>query len=296
MKSTLSQQKQGIILALATFIMWGVFPIYFKLLSNVNPVTILANRIIWSFVLLFILLIGLRRLHNIRRLLHLKKVTAWLLLSGSLISCNWGIFIYAVEQGQILETSLGYFINPFFSILLGALVLGEKLSTIAKIATFIVLIAIGIQIYAMRGLPFIAIILPLTFALYGLIRKKITIPPLEGLFIETALITPLAIAFLIYTNISITAINIEQNTLLLLILSGAVTVFPLLTFIAATHRLPLSTIGFMQYISPSISLLVAVFLYHEHLDTYKLISFILIWLSLLMTTITSLRNKNHKTP
>lgn len=289
-----NQQHKGIILALSTFLMWGVFPVYFKLLDGVHSLQILAHRIFWSFLLLFILLIFLRRLHNIRRLLKVKKAIMWLLLSGTLISANWGIFIYAVEQGKILETSLGYFINPFFSILLGAIVLGEKLSLPAKISIIIVMIAICLQIYTLGGLPFISIFLPLSFALYGLIRKKITIPALEGLFIETSLMAPFALIFLIYTTINGNSGFGLHTTGGLLLLSGLVTVLPLLTFTSATHRLPLSTIGFMQYISPSISMIIAVLIYKENLDNYKLLSFILIWIGLIITTLSSLKTNITK--
>ena len=258
--------QKGFVLSLATFIMWGVFPIYFKWIDGVDAVQILAHRIVWSFVLLFLYLWFSRRLRSVQLLLRNKKTLLALMTTGVLISTNWGVFIYAVGKNQILETSLGYFVNPFFSILLGALLLGEKLGTTAKIASGLVLVSIAIQIYALGKLPLISLILPVSFALYGFIRKKIDVPSFAGLLIETAIIMPFALLFLIWSA------KTGQ--------SGLVTILPLLTYTAATHFLPLSTLGFMQYISPTISMLVAVFLYNEPLSLSKLFGFALIWLGL----------------
>lgn len=276
------QTQKGFTLALSTFLMWGVFPIYFKWIDDVGAVQILAHRIVWSFVLLFAYLWFSRRLHSVQLLLRNKKTLLALITTGVLISINWGVFIYAVGKNQILETSLGYFINPFFSILLGALLLGEKLNTTAKIASGLVLVSIAIQIYALGKLPFISLILPASFALYGFIRKKIDVPSFAGLLIETAIIMPFALIFLIWSaQTGQSGLAFNKNGVLL-VLSGLVTILPLLTYTAATHFLPLSTLGFMQYISPTISMLVAVFLYNEPLPMSKLLGFALIWLGLMI--------------
>lgn len=283
------RQTFGVILITATFGMWGVFPIYFKWLDNVSPLEILAHRIIWSVVLLFLIIIFLGRLNALRRLLKIKKVILNLALSGALISANWGIFIYAVEAGHILETSLGYFISPLFSIFFGFLFLKEKLSKINQISLLIVFMAICVQIYALGRLPFICLLLPLSFAFYGLIRKKCPVPTYEGLFIETMLMTPFALIILAFIQISGGA-NFQINlTGFLLFFSGVITILPLLTFGAASKYLALSTIGFFQYISPSISFLIAIFLYNESFEAYKMLSFGLIWLSLGLSTIFSLK-------
>ncbi|QQF51586.1 EamA family transporter RarD [Campylobacter fetus subsp. venerealis] len=284
--------KKGLILGISTFAMWGVFPIFFKFIDSVGAIEILAHRIIWSAIILFILLKFRNKIINVKRLLKIKKVALTLFITGILIASNWGIFIYAVNQNQILATSLGYFINPLFSILLGAIILKEKLSTTLKISILIVFFAICIQIYALGSLPFISLILPLSFALYGLIRKKVSIPTFEGLFIETLLLVPIAIAYILYLGLnSNSKFGFELNGLLLF-LSGFVTIIPLLTFNASTKYLKLSTIGFLQYISPSLSLLIAIFVYNETLDSYKLISFILIWISLVIASISGLWRKN----
>lgn len=284
--------QKGFILALATFIMWGVFPIFFKFIEGIAATEVLAHRIIWSALILLAILIITKRLNSVKRIAKIKKVTLTLAITGALIASNWGVFIYAINQNEILATSLGYFINPLFSILLGAIILKEELSPALKLSIFIVFIAIGVQIYAIGNLPLISIILPLSFALYGLLRKKLGVRTFEGLFIETMILSPFALIYLIYLSlVSSSEFGLNFNGIMLF-LSGFVTILPLLTFNASTKYLKLSTIGFLQYISPTLSMIIAVFIYNETLDFYKIISFALIWISLAIATISNLRRKN----
>ncbi|MBR2164485.1 MAG: EamA family transporter RarD [Campylobacter sp.] len=284
--------QKGFILALATFIMWGVFPIFFKFIEGIAATEVLAHRIIWSALILLVILIITKRLNSVKRIAKIKKVTLTLAITGALIASNWGVFIYAINQNEILATSLGYFINPLFSILLGAIILKEELSPALKLSIFIVFIAIGVQIYAIGNLPLISIILPLSFALYGLLRKRLGVRTFEGLFIETIILTPFALLYLLYLTINNSSeFGINFNGIMLF-LSGFVTILPLLTFNASTKYLKLSTIGFLQYISPTLSMIIAVFIYNETLDFYKIISFALIWISLAIATISNLRRKN----
>lgn len=284
--------QKGFILALTTFIMWGVFPVFFKFIQGISATEVLAHRIIWSSVILFIVLIVTKKLTSLKRIAKIKKVTLTLAITGALIASNWGVFIYAINQNEILATSLGYFINPLFSILLGAIILKEELSPALKLSIFIVFIAIGVQIYAIGNLPLISIILPLSFALYGLLRKRLGVRTFEGLFIETIILTPFALLYLLYLAINNSSeFGINFNGIMLF-LSGFVTILPLLTFNASTKYLKLSTIGFLQYISPTLSMVIAVFIYNETLDFYKIISFALIWISLAIATISNLRRKN----
>lgn len=284
--------QKGFILALATFIMWGVFPVFFKFIQGISATEVLAHRIIWSSVILFIVLIVTKKLTSLKRIAKIKKVILTLAITGILIASNWGIFIYAINQNEILATSLGYFINPLFSILLGSIILKEELSWALKLSIFIVFIAIGIQIYALGKLPFISIMLPLSFALYGLLRKRLGVRTFEGLFIETMILSPFALIYLIYLSlVSNSEFGLNFNGIMLF-LSGFITILPLLTFNASTKYLKLSTIGFLQYISPTLSMLIAVFVYNETLDLYKIISFVLIWISLAIAAISNLRRKN----
>lgn len=286
-----NETTKGFIYALATFMMWGVFPIYFKFIQHIGSVEILAHRIIWSFVILIILLRIKQKFSNLKILLKDKKLVFMLFLCGILIATNWGVFIYAVMTDRILQTSLGYFINPLLSILLAAIFLKEKLSLAAKLSVFLAFIAICIQVISMGELPVISIILPLSFAIYGLLHKKISVPSLEGLFIETMLIFPIGMFYLTYLGINHQGsfgFNLDG---ILLMISGLVTILPLLTFNSAALRLNLSTVGYMQYISPTISMLIAVFLYNEELGISKLISFGLIWLGLFIVSFDSIKRK-----
>ena len=288
----MQETQKGFILALATFIMWGVFPVFFKFIQGISATEVLAHRIIWSSVILFIVLIVTKKLTSLKRIAKIKKVILTLAITGILIASNWGIFIYAINQNEILATSLGYFINPLFSILLGAIILKEELSWALKLSIFIVFIAISIQIYALGKLPFISIMLPLSFALYGLLRKRLGVRTFEGLFIETMILSPFALIYLIYLSlVSNSEFGLNFNGIMLF-LSGFITILPLLTFNASTKYLKLSTIGFLQYISPTLSMLIAVFVYNETLDLYKIISFVLIWISLAIAAISNLRRKN----
>ena len=284
--------QKGFILALATFIMWGVFPIFFKFIEGIAATEVLAHRIIWSALILLVILIITKRLNSVKRIAKIKKVTLTLAITGALIASNWGVFIYAINQNEILATSLGYFINPLFSILLGAIILKEELSPALRLSIFIVFIAIGVQIYAIGNLPLISIILPLSFALYGLLRKRLGVRTFEGLFIETMILAPFALLYLIYLTINNSGeFGMNFNGIMIFV-SGFVTILPLLTFNASTKYLKLSTIGFLQYISPTLSMIIAVFIYNETLDFYKIISFALIWISLAIATISNLRRKN----
>ena len=285
-------RTKGLMLAFATFFMWGVFPIFFKLIKDVDAVQILAHRVVWSFLLLLVFLCFMHRLKNVARLLSTPKIALTLLCTGLLISTNWGIYIYAVNSDQILATSLGYFINPLFSVLLGALFLRERLSTAAKFSLLLAFAAIGVQIYALGRLPIISLVLPLSFAFYGLIRKKVSVPSFEGLFCETTLMLLPALAFLIYCALKGNGAFGFTVSGALLFASGLITILPLLTFAVSTQYLPLSTIGFMQYISPSMSMLIAVFIYGEELETYKILSFSLIWFGLAVVGLDGLRRKN----
>lgn len=280
----MSDEKKGLILGTSTFIMWGVFPIFFKFIDHINSLEILAHRIVWSSVLLLIFLLLTKRLKNVFTILRLPKAIFMLLLSGVLISINWGVFIWAVKNDEILQASLGYFIGPLISILLGATILKEKLNTLTKISILIVFMAIGVQIYSIKALPLVSIILPLSFALYGLVRKRAGIAAFEGIFIETFFMFILSIIFLSYLGIKGSGSFGFNTNGLLLFLSGLVTVIPLLTFNASTKFLNLSTIGFLQYISPSLSLLIAIFLYNEPVDAYKITSFLLIWIGLIVAS------------
>ena len=288
-----NSQTTALILGISTFVMWGFFPIYFKMLEHASALEVLAHRIIWSVVFLLIFIKYKDRIRILKEILHNKKTLKMLFITGLFISSNWGIYIYAVNSEQILESSLGYFINPLFSMLLGAVFLKERLNFVGKISVFLVFIAIAIQLYALGKIPFISIILPASFAIYGLLKKKLAVPSMEGLFIETMLLFPFALLyglFLCGNGKGEFGLNYLAP---IFIFSGIITILPLITFNMAAAKLKLSTLGYMQYISPSLQILVAVLIYGESLDICKIISFTIIWISIAIVTIDNLkRTKN----
>lgn len=283
----------ALITGIATFMMWGLFPIYFKLLENVPAIEVLAHRVVWSLLFLFMIIAYRKRIKNIIRYTGNKKLMRALFLTGVLIASNWGIYIYAVSTDRILYASLGYLINPLFSILLGAIFLKEKLSRPTKISICLVVAAIANEMYALGEIPFISLLLPGTFAIYGLLKKQIKIAAIDGLFFETMLIFPLAIIYLSFLGISGNGAFNFSKTGFLLAFSGIVTVLPLITFNFAAVHLKLQTIGFLQYISPIIAVLLAVFVYGEHLEMHKIISFAIILAGLAIVSLSGiLRRKD----
>lgn len=283
----------ALITGIATFMMWGLFPIYFKLLENVPAIEVLAHRVVWSLLFLFMIIAYRKRIKNIIRYTGNKKLMRALFLTGVLIASNWGIYIYAVSTDRILYASLGYLINPLFSILLGAIFLKEKLSRPTKISICLVVAAIANEMYALGEIPFISLLLPGTFAIYGLLKKQIQIAAIDGLFFETMLIFPLAIIYLSFLRISGNGAFSFSKTGFLLAFSGIVTVLPLITFNFAAVHLKLQTIGFLQYISPIIAVLLAVFVYGEHLEMHKIISFAIILAGLAIVSLSGiLRRKD----
>ena len=288
-----NSQTTALLLGISTFLMWGIFPIYFKMLEQASALEVLAHRIIWSVVFLLIFIKYKNRIRILQEILHNKKTLKMLFITGIFIASNWGIYIYAVNSDRILESGLGYFINPLFSMLLGAIFLKERLNFVGKISVFLVFIAIAIQIYALGKIPFISIILPASFAIYGLLKKKLAVPSMEGLFVETMLLFPFALLYALFLCGSGRGEFGLNHLAPIFIFSGIVTVLPLITFNLAAQKLKLSTLGFMQYISPSMQILIAVFMYGENLDIYKMISFIIIWISIAIVSIDSLKGAKN---
>ncbi|PSM52627.1 resistance permease RarD [Campylobacter blaseri] len=280
-------KKIGLVYGIATFMMWGMFPVFFKLLNSVSAVEILAHRFLWSvfFVLIFLKIQGKTR--NLKRYILNTKTFLTLTACGCFISINWGIYIYAVNSNQILEASLGYFINPLMFIILGAVFLKEKTSKIEKIAIFLVVCAIAIQIVNLGNLPIISIFLPLAFSIYGLIKKQIAIPALEGLFCETLVLAFVALCYISFLGISEVGSFGFNKLGFILIIAGLVTVLPLITFNLASKKLNFSTIGYLQYISPTLTTILAVFVYKEDINAAKILSFAIIWVGLFLIGVDS---------
>jgi chloramphenicol-sensitive protein RarD len=272
--------RAGLLYGLGAYSMWGVFPLYFHALAEVAPWIILCHRIAWS-VLFLSLVVSIRGEWNALRPILRSRRNILLLSAGSvLIALNWLIFIYAVVSRQVVETSLGYFINPLLSVALGVIFLRERLRAWQWLAVLITGVAVANLALRGAGFPWIAVSLAFSFGFYGLVRKKVDINSLHGLLVETTLLLPAALAVLAF----VPAPTTSARALGILSLSGILTAVPLLMFGVALRRLKLSTIGFLQYIGPTGQLLVAILVFHEPLDGVKLASFALCWLGIAVYT------------
>ena len=277
-----ADEKIGALYALAAFGFWGVVPVYFKAIQHVSPMDILLHRIIWSVPVTALLITLARDWHTLAKALRNPKVRSTLFLSAVLVAANWYFFIYAINTGRVLQASLGYFINPLVNVLLGMVFLGERLRRAHTIA--VLLAAAGtLNLAVSYGVvPWLSLTLAFLFGFYGLLRKNVAIESVNGLFVETSLITPLALAYLVFLSLTGRGAfgAVDLRTDILLVLCGAVTAFPLVWFTNAARRLRYSTVGLFQYIAPSTQFLLAVFVYREPFTMAHLITFGLIWIGL----------------
>lgn len=278
------EQKIGGSFAVSAYTLWGIAPLYFKQLDFVPAMEILLHRIVWSFLLLAIILTVMQQWPKVQAVLRQPKLMAAMLGTALLLAGNWGLFIWAVNNGHMLDASLGYYINPLLNVLLGMLFLGERLRKLQWAAVALAAIGVLIQLITFGSLPWIALVLASSFALYGLFRKKLAVDAISGLFVESLLLMPLALWYW-FSIADSSASNLFHNSLglnLALMAAGIVTTIPLLCFIAAARRLQLSTMGFFQYIGPSFMFVFGVFLYQEPLASGRLLTFGLIWAALLV--------------
>lgn len=286
--------NRGVLLALAAYTLWGLLPLYWKRLDAIDSLEILANRIIWSFAC-FALYFGYRR--NFRWLISVFRNPRQLIILVAisiLITANWGIYIWAVNSNQVVETSLGYFINPLANVLLGVLLLGERLRKLQWISAGIATLGVLYLTFDYGRFPWIAISLAATFALYGLLKKKSTFTSMQGMLLETALVAlPAALYLLHLSNTSqLDFLKTDAVTTWLVIASGFLTALPLLLFSSAAKQIPLSILGLLQYTAPSLQLLIGVFAFHEPFDHQRMIGFSIIWLSLLIFTTESILHRS----
>lgn len=276
----------GILYAATAYAIWGVFPIYFKALQDIPPLEILMHRMVWSLAFVGIVLVSRRHWAWLGDVLRRPKVLAGFAASALLLSGNWFIYIWAVNNGHVVDSSLGYFINPLFNVLLGSLVLRERLRPVQW--TAVALAACGVAWLTWQGgsLPWIALALAATFALYGLMRKTAALGALEGLALETLLLFPVAFAYLLMLNFDgrNSFATASTSSQLLLVAAGPITAIPLLLFASGARRIPLSLLGLLQYIGPTLQLLLGVWLYHEPFSGARLAGFALIWSALAVYT------------
>ncbi len=285
--------QHGILAGVGTYIVWGLVPIFFKQIDTIPATEVIAHRVVWSMLLMALILFFTQGFSIVRDVLRQPRQLIRIAIASSLVASNWLIFVYGINTGRILETSLGYFILPLFHVALGVMVLGEKLRRWQWLAVALAVIGVLIETLRVGGLPWISLTLAGTFGLYGLMRKQLTLDSANGLFLETACMTPFALIYLAWVSLNGQShFGISTPVDLMLIATGIVTAIPLLLFAIAARRLPLSTIGFLQYIAPSISFLIAVFIYGEPLGLHRALGFAVIWAGLAVYSADMLRTRS----
>lgn len=288
--------KQGIFFGLASYVLWGFLPVYWKALELVSPFEILSSRFMWSCVFVFLLIIFQKKwplfTKEVKLVFSNVKTGAAMAAAGITISFNWGTFIWAVNNGHIVETSMGYYINPLVSILFAVVFLRERLDKMQLAAITCAFIGVASMVYSFGKIPWVSLTLAFTFALYGLLKKILPVSALTSIMLETLLITPLALVYeysLWQQGVSFYASG-NLQVIMMLTGAGVVTAIPLLLFTAGARLLPLKIIGFLQYISPTLTLLIGVFVYNEAFTASHLLAFGWIWAALLLFIVSQLRS------
>lgn len=288
--------KQGIFFGLAAYVLWGILPVYWKALELVSPFEILSSRFMWSCVFVLLLIIFQKKwplfTKEVKQVFSNVKTGAAMVAAGITISFNWGTFIWAVNNGHIVETSMGYYINPLVSILFAVVFLRERLDKMQLAAITCAFIGVASMVYSFGKIPWVSLTLAFTFALYGLLKKILPVSALTSIMLETLLITPLALVYeysLWQQGVSFYASG-DLQVIMMLTGAGVVTAIPLLLFTAGARLLPLKIIGFLQYISPTLTLLIGVFVYNEAFTAPHLLAFGWIWAALLLFIVSQLRS------
>jgi chloramphenicol-sensitive protein RarD len=275
--------KKGIWYALGAYIFWGLFPIYWKLLAGVPALQLLGHRIFWSFLLLFGVIMISRQGREFRATLNLRVVIIYS-VAAVLIAINWLTYVWAVGAGFIVETSLGYFINPLLSVFLGVIILRERLRPLQWLPIGLATVGVLYLTFAYGALPWVALTLAFSFGFYGLVKKTAPLGSLQGLTLETGILFIPALIFLVYSEISGAGAFLHSTVLVNLMLVGAglITIIPLLLFASSAQRIPLTLIGVLQYINPTMQFLLGVFIFKEPFDHRRLIGFGIVWVALIL--------------
>ena len=284
------EARSGVFIGLLAYFMWGIFPVYFKWIASVDPLEVLGHRVVWAVPFGALIIVARRQWPEVRRALVDRTMLAWLALAALCISTNWLIYIWAVQNDRIFETSLGYYINPLMYVGVGVVLLGERLRRLQVVAVMLASFGVLFLTVSGGGFPWVALSLAGLFTAYGVIRKKIAIGAMPGLFIETLLLFPVAalwMTWLVATQqASLTAGDGGLSALL--VLGGPVTVLPLLFFAIAAKRVTLTTIGFMQFLAPTLQFFTGLY-YGEQLTTAHLVCFGSIWAAVLFFSIDAFR-------
>jgi chloramphenicol-sensitive protein RarD len=287
-----NQTRLGYLYGFGAYLIWGFFPIYLKLLRPAGPMEILAHRIVWSVVFVALLLGAMRNIGFLRALARRPRALAGIGTAATLIAINWGTYIYGVNSDRVVETALGYFINPLVIVLIGVFLLRERLRPAQWVALAVGGAAVAVLTVDYGRLPYLALTLAFSFAGYGLVKKRLGLPAAEGLFVESAVLALPALAYLAWLTRqgTVTFGHVSTGHTVLLVLAGAATAIPLLLFAGAANRLPFSTLGMLQYVGPILQLGCGVLIYHEPMPPARLAGFALVWLALAVFTTDALRH------
>ena len=292
----INPQHLGFIYGLGSYLIWGLFPLFFHLLRDVPPFQVLTQRIIWSFLFVAAISLYLKRWKRVWTALAERRNQLSLLASSLLIATNWVLFIWGVGQNRVLECSLGYFLTPLVSVFLGRVFLKEELDGWRWLACGLAVLGVCWQVYSLGTLPWLSLSLALSFGLYGLVRKQVSVDSLTGLGVETALLLPLALLYWLWLEWQGTSafLNHGLPTTGLLMFSGIVTAVPLLMFAAGAKRLSLTAIGFMMYVNPTMQFFTAVYLFREPFNQHQLIGFAFIWAALTAFSVGAIRQQQKR--
>jgi chloramphenicol-sensitive protein RarD len=279
----LKNPGKGIWFAIGSYCLWGMFPLYWHLITNVSATEILAHRVFWSALFMLIITSLIYKI-KWRAILKNRKQMIYLIATGLLITSNWGVYIWAVNHNRVVDASLGYYINPLINVIFGYLFLNERLNNLQKVALVLALFGVAYLTFDFGKIPIVALFLAFTFSGYGLLRKKAKVDAYSALTIETLMVSPIALVFFISTMITHTN-SYQMNdwgTLLLLLGAGPATAIPLLLFGKATETVPLSILGFIQYLSPTLQLMIGLFIFKEHFTMAHIVCFSIIWVGLII--------------
>lgn len=288
----MNDERRGLIYGASAYILWGVFPLYFPLLKPAGTLEILAERMIWSLVVMAVVVRVGGSAGGVRAILHNRRQFGLLALAAVLVSCNWGTYIYGVNTDRVVETSLGYFINPLITILLAVVFLRERLRPAQWAAVGIGLAAVGVITVDYGRLPWIALVLAFSFGLYGFCKKRADAGAVESMAVETGvLVVPALITVGVIAAQGDLVFGTRTPTSFLLAGTGLITVVPLLLFASGTRRLPLSVIGLLQYLAPVLQFAVGVGIRHEHVPGTELVGFCLVWVALIVLSVDGVRHQ-----
>lgn len=276
------EARLGVVCALSAYLIWGLVPLYFKAVADVSALEIIAHRIVWSTLLMAGILALMRNASGIKAVGASPRILWQVGAAALLVSSNWLVFVWAVNAGRVLETSLGYYILPLFNVFLGFAFLRERLRPLQAVAVGLAASGVLNQVFQLGQLPWVSLVLAVTFGFYGLLRKRIPLDALNGLFFETALLTPVALLYLLYLGHenSMAFLTGSSTRDLLIVAAGVVTAVPLVLFAAGARRLRLMTMGVLQYVAPTLTFLLAVLVYDERFGAAQVVTFALIWTGL----------------